>query len=115
MRPEAGALRQRLGVTAFLAALAAPALGQADALLPRPAEMQSGRGAFPIDGSFGVAARGCADPRVGRATGRLLERLVRQTGLFLSSSATPSSTPRRLDVRCGSAAPSHSWRVDESY
>lgn len=105
-------------MTAVVAALAMPVGADADALLPRPAEMQGREGSLRIDGSFRIVASGCRDPRVGRAVDRTLRRLVSQTGLFLvgsTPSAASAETGAALHVQCSPAAASSSWRVDESY
>lgn len=68
-------------ITGLLLSLAPGAKAQSAstlALMPMPAHVQPGAGAFLVDQSFGVELEGYKEPRLERARERFLQRLSRK-------------------------------------
>ena len=78
-------------------------LAATTALMPLPVKMDSGTGWLEIDGSFRIAATGCADLRMEGAVKRITSRVSRQTGIAMG--ITPAGRPT-LQVECGKPGPS---------
>lgn len=73
------------------------AYGQPLALMPVPAQVSRGSGVLPIDASFQASVSGYDEPRLDRATHRLVERLSKQTGITMHEVKTTKPT---LTISC---------------
>ncbi|MEO6828794.1 MAG: family 20 glycosylhydrolase, partial [Acidobacteriaceae bacterium] len=83
-------------------------------IMPLPAHVVQGQGAFPIDAKFGVALEGYTEPRLERARQRLLDQLFRQTGIPLEQEA--QYNPANFVIKtAGPSDPVQQLGEDESY
>lgn len=82
-------------------------------LMPWPASVQQGGGAFTVDQTFNVRLEGYKEPRLERAVQRFLNRLTRQTGMPL---VTNAEGPANFTIHCDHAAEKiQRLGEDESY
>ena len=82
--------------------------------MPVPASLELGDGHLAIDSTFRAALTGYSEPRLERAVARMVERLARQTGIYMGMAA-PSANAT-LAIECdGPAAEVRSAVEDESY
>ncbi len=94
----------------------ATARGQADNLMPQPAEVTPGSGRLVIDGTFRVALTGYEEPRLHDAAARLVGRLSRQTGIPLDTALAKDPAQAALVIHCARAGePVQALGEDESY
>jgi hexosaminidase len=82
--------------------------------MPVPASTDFGDGHLTIDSTFRAALTGYSEPRLERAVARMVQRLSRQTGIYLGMA--PPSASATLTIECdGRAAEVQSAVEDESY
>lgn len=91
----------------FLILLLAAAALPAQDLMPLPAKFTRGQGAMAIGEGFRVTYSGHREPRVEAAGARLIERLIRKTGIPIRGTGQESLA---LEIRCSGAGD-----ADESY
>jgi hexosaminidase len=90
--------------------------GQADALMPKPARLQTGQEGLPITGSFRVALTGYQEARLDRAAQRWIHQLSHLTGIPMLNGITRDATQAALLIHCGHAGePVQKVGEDESY
>ena len=83
-------------------------------IMPLPAQVKTGHGEFLIDGTFGIALKGYAEPRLERARRRFLDTLSTETGIPLWRQA--ALNPPSLTIHtAGPSAPVQKLGEDESY
>lgn len=83
-------------------------------LMPVPAHLELADGHLAIDSTFRAALTGYSEPRLERAIARMIERLARQTGIYMGMA--PPSANATLTIECdGPAAEVQSAVEDESY
>ncbi len=84
-------------------------------LMPVPAAITFGEGHLAIDSSFHAEFTGYSEPRLERAVARMMDRLSRETGIYLGMA--PDVGQRiTLDIECsGPGSAVQSAFVDESY
>ncbi len=83
-------------------------------LMPVPASLELADGHLAIDSTFRAALTGYSEPRLERAVARMVERLARQTGIYMGMAA-PSANAT-LAIECDGPAPEVGSAVeDESY
>ena len=86
------------------------------ALMPLPVKAERGPGRLAIDAGFGVGATGCWDARLGAALDRFVERVARQTGIFMTAPRLAGGAGATLRVECpGERSEYPALGVDESY
>jgi len=98
--------------TVFLFALSCAAIvahAALPALMPMPAKVDFAAGHLAIDAGFGVAPD--ANPRLAPAVKRFLDRVARQTGVFLS----PTGPAATFEIACAPCAAFPALGEDESY
>jgi len=84
-------------------------------LMPTPAAIEVGDGAFPLTGALNVGTSGVASPRLNNAIGRMLNRLSDKTGLQFSKQInTHGDAALVVDVR-SKDSPVQGIDEDESY
>lgn len=84
------------------------------ALMPMPAHLSQGQGAFIIDGKFGITLQGYREPRLIRAQQRFLDTLSRETGIPLWRTAQYNQ-PQFIIETAKASAPVQQLGEDESY
>ena len=85
-------------------------------LMPVPAEVSFGEGSLLIDSSFTVALLGYTEPRLERASARLIERLSTQTGIRFLAGVGGAPVDARLEIHVQAGSGSIPGLVeDESY
>ena len=85
----------------------------APSLMPLPVKIETSTGALPIDGKFTVAG----DPRLDIALARFIDRISRQTGIFITARKPVKDAEATLHVSYSSRA-ANAYPVlgeDESY
>ena len=114
LHPSRFALLLVIFSTALLSAHTIRAQESSFAVMPLPAHMVPGQGAFLIDGSFSVGLEGYTDPRVLTGKQRFLETLYRETGIPFGVAA--QATPASFTITTGGASdPVQQLGEDESY
>ncbi len=83
-------------------------------IMPLPAHVMQGEGAFLIDAGFGIALKGFKDARLERARRRFLDTLSRETGIPLWREAIRNS-PHFTVQTSGPSAAVQQLGEDESY
>jgi len=85
-------------------------------IMPLPAHVEFATGRLRIDSSFTVRLSGYSEPRLTRATARLLSRLEKQTGLTLALPGTEPAAAATLAISCEHAGKAvQTLGEDESY
>jgi hexosaminidase len=84
------------------------------AVMPAPAHVTQGEGEFYIDGSFGLAMRGYAEPRLTRARLRFLDILSKETGIPFNRE-TVAGQSHFIIQTAGPSAAVPKFGEDESY
>ncbi len=83
-------------------------------LMPVPASLRYGEGYLPVDSSFRAELIAYSEPRLERAVTRMMERLSRQTGIYLGMSPDTGGAVLAIDTE-GPAGAVQSLTEDESY
>jgi hexosaminidase len=85
-------------------------------LMPMPRVAVPADGKLPITGEFTVAATGISDARMSRAVDRLVERISRQTGIWIVAPQPADAARATLRIECAAAGPAYpTLGEDESY
>src|SRR5258708_37667472 len=91
----------------FVVTEGASAAVSTSGLMPMPARISAGAGRLAIDGTFGIALKGCRDPRVQAAAERLLDHVSKRTGIpLLPAAAGQAQASGLLVIGCGAMQPS---------
>jgi hexosaminidase len=85
-------------------------------LMPLPAHISLARGELKIDQTFRIALTGYREPRLERATERLIHHIERKTGMPLAAGLAADPSQATLEIMADHAgAPVQTVAEDESY
>jgi hexosaminidase len=109
-------MRRYLLLCTLLGATLANANAAAPALMPLPAKMDMGTGALAITGTFSAVSAGVSDAHLDAALNRLVARLARQTGIFISGGKPADAAHATLRVEAAARGADYpTLGEDESY